>query len=81
MQAGCEGRAACSTLTRVARAPRPLPRRAGEVYLRPSAYLSAEDLAYFERLKRRERRAYQAGETPDEVLEAIEKAEYLQPGV
>jgi hypothetical protein len=49
--------------------------------LRPSAYLSAEDLAYFERLKRRERRAYQAGETPDEVLEAIEKAEYLQPGV
>ena len=45
------------------------------------AYLSAEDLAYFERLKRHERQVYQAGEIPDDVLEAIEKAEYLKPGV
>lgn len=45
------------------------------------AYLSAEDLAHFERLKRRERRIYRAGEIPDELIEAIEKAEYLKPGV
>jgi hypothetical protein len=32
-----------------------------------------------ERLKRRERQAYVAGETPDDLIEAIEKAEYLKP--
>lgn len=44
------------------------------------AFLSAEDLAHYERLKRRERLAYVAGEIPDDVIEAIEKAEYLKPG-
>ena len=45
------------------------------------AYLSAEDLAHFERLERRERRAYRAGKISDDLVEAIEKAEYLKPGV
>ena len=45
------------------------------------AYLSAEDLAHFERLKRRERSVYRAGEMPEDLVEAIEKAEYLKPGV
>ena len=45
------------------------------------AYLSAEDLAHFERLKRRERRVYRAGEIPEDLVEAIEKAAYLKPGV
>jgi hypothetical protein len=45
------------------------------------AYLSAEDLAHFERLKRRERSVYRAGEIPEDLVEAIEKAEYLKPGV
>ena len=44
------------------------------------AYLSAEDLAHFERLKRRERRVYRASEIPEDLVEAIDKAEYLKPG-
>ncbi len=43
-------------------------------------FLSAHDLEHYERLKRRERQAYVAGEIPDDLIEAIEKAEYLNPG-
>jgi hypothetical protein len=44
------------------------------------AFLSAADLEHFERLKRRESQVYVAGEIPDELIDAIAKAEYLQPG-
>ena len=44
------------------------------------AFLSAHDLDHFERLKRRERQVYVAGEIPDDLINAIEAAEYLQPG-
>ena len=42
-------------------------------------FLSSHDLDLFERLKRRERQVYVAGEIPDDIIEAIEKAEYLKP--
>jgi prevent-host-death family protein len=44
-------------------------------------FLSSEDLAHYERLKRRERQSHVAGEIPDDIIDAIEKAEYLKPGV
>jgi hypothetical protein len=43
------------------------------------AFLSSHDLEHYERLKRRERQVYVAGEIPDEIINAIEKAEYLKP--
>ena len=43
------------------------------------AFVSADDLAHFERLKRRERQVFVAGEIPDDIIEAIEQAEYLKP--
>ena len=42
-------------------------------------FLSSHDLDHYERLKRRERQVYVAGEIPDDIIEAIEKAEYLKP--
>jgi hypothetical protein len=42
-------------------------------------FLSSHDLEHFERLRRRERQAYVAGEIPDDIIDAIEKAEYLKP--
>jgi hypothetical protein len=37
------------------------------------------DLEHFELLKRRERQVYVAGEIPDDIIDAIDKAEYLKP--
>jgi hypothetical protein len=42
-------------------------------------FLSAYDLAHYERLKSRETQVYVTGEIPDEIFEAIENAEYLTP--
>jgi hypothetical protein len=42
-------------------------------------FMSSYDLEHFERLKRRERQVYVAGEFPDDIVDAIEKAEYLKP--
>jgi len=42
-------------------------------------FLSSHDLDHFERLKRRERQVYVAGDIPDDIIEAIEQAEYLKP--
>jgi hypothetical protein len=42
-------------------------------------FLSSHDLEHFERLKRRERQVYVAGEIPDDIIDAIRKAEYLKP--
>jgi hypothetical protein len=42
-------------------------------------FMSCYDLEHFERLKRRERQVYVAGEFPDDIVDAIEKAEYLNP--
>ncbi|WP_448192253.1 type II toxin-antitoxin system prevent-host-death family antitoxin [Azospirillum sp. sgz301742] len=39
-------------------------------------YLSAPDLAHYERLKRRERELLVVGDLPDEVVADIEAAEY-----
>lgn len=39
-------------------------------------FLSAPDLEHFERLKRREREVLVVGELPDDVVAAIEAAEY-----
>ena len=44
------------------------------------AFLSAHDFDHLERLKRRERQVHVAGDIPDDLIEAIEKAEYLLPG-
>ncbi len=41
-------------------------------------FLSSEDLEHYERLKRRERQVYVAGDLPDDVINAIEQAEYLK---
>ena len=41
--------------------------------------MSSHDLEYFEQLKRRERQIYVAGEIPDDIIKAIEQAEYLKP--
>ena len=40
------------------------------------AYLSAAEFEHFERLKRREAEVLVVGELPDDVVEAIEVAEY-----
>ncbi len=42
-------------------------------------FLSPRDLDQFERLKRRERQVYRVEDTPDDIIDAIEKAEYLNP--
>ena len=42
-------------------------------------FLSSHDLEHFELLKRRERQVYVAGEIPDDIIDAIDKAEYLKP--
>ncbi len=41
-------------------------------------FLSSHDLEHFERLKRRERQVYVAGDIPDDIIDAIRKAEYLK---
>ena len=43
-------------------------------------FLSAHDLEHFRRLKQRERQALRTADAPDELIEAIARAEYLQPG-
>jgi prevent-host-death family protein len=40
------------------------------------AYLSASEAKHYERLKRRERQSLVVGELPDDVVAAIEAAEY-----
>ncbi|MCK6450305.1 MAG: hypothetical protein L6R19_05535 [Alphaproteobacteria bacterium] len=40
------------------------------------AYLSASEAAHYEQLKRRERQSLVVGELPDDVVAAIEAAEY-----
>jgi hypothetical protein len=40
------------------------------------AYLSASEAAHYERLKRRERRSLIVGDLPDDIVAAIEAAEY-----
>lgn len=40
------------------------------------AYLSASEAALYEKLKRRERQSLVVGELPDDVVAAIESAEY-----
>ena len=40
------------------------------------AYLSASEAAHYEQLKRRERQSLVVGALPDDVVEAIEAAEY-----
>ncbi len=42
-------------------------------------FLSSRDLDHYERLKLRERQVYVAGDIPDDIIEAIEQAEYLKP--
>jgi hypothetical protein len=42
-------------------------------------FLSSHDLEHYEQLKRLERQVYVADELPGELIEAIEKAEYLKP--
>ena len=42
-------------------------------------FLSSDDLARFERLKRLERQVYVAGDIPEDIVAAIEQAEYLKP--
>jgi hypothetical protein len=42
-------------------------------------FMSSRDLEHYEQLKRRERQVYVAGEIPDDIVDAIEKAEYLKP--
>jgi hypothetical protein len=39
-------------------------------------YLSASELAHYERLKSRERQVHVVGEIPDDIVEMIEAAEY-----
>ena len=41
-------------------------------------FLSLHGLEHFERLKRRERQVYVAGDIPDDIIDAIGKAEYLK---
>ena len=43
-------------------------------------FLSAHELAHYQRLKRRERQVFRIEDAPEELIEAIGKAEYLQPG-
>lgn len=42
-------------------------------------FLSSHDLEHYERLKRRERQIHVAGEISDDLVAAIEAAEYLKP--
>lgn len=42
-------------------------------------FLSEAQLAEYERLKRREREVFVAGDLPDDVIRAIEAAEYDAP--
>ncbi len=42
-------------------------------------FLSSQELEHYERLKRRERASYVAGKIPDDIVAAIETAEYLKP--
>lgn len=39
-------------------------------------WLSADELAHFERLKKLERHVHRVGELPDDIVAAIEDAEY-----
>ena len=43
-------------------------------------FLSAHELEHYQQLKRRERQVFTTAEAPDELIEAIGKADYLQPG-
>ena len=43
-------------------------------------FLSAHELEHYYELRRRERQVFTTAEAPDELIGAIEKAEYLQPG-
>ena len=43
-------------------------------------FLSADDLEHYRQLKRRERQAFATVDAPDDVIDAIGQAEYLQPG-
>ena len=43
-------------------------------------FLSARELEHYQQLKRRERQVFTTAEAPDELIEAIGKAEYLPPG-
>jgi hypothetical protein len=40
------------------------------------AYLSANEMAHYEKLKRRESRALTVGDLPDDVIAAIDAAQY-----
>lgn len=40
------------------------------------AYLSASEAQHYEQLKRRERQSFVVGELPDDIVAAIEAAEY-----
>jgi hypothetical protein len=42
------------------------------------SFLSSHDLKRFERLKRREHQVYVAGEIPENIIDAIDTAEYLK---
>jgi hypothetical protein len=42
-------------------------------------YLSAPELARYERLKEREREVFKAGELPDDLVAALEAARYDDP--
>jgi hypothetical protein len=42
-------------------------------------FLSSHDFEHYERLKRRERQVHVAGEIPDDIVDAIKKAEHLTP--
>jgi hypothetical protein len=42
-------------------------------------FMSLQDHEHYQRLKQRERHVYVAGEIPDDVIEAIENAQYLKP--
>jgi hypothetical protein len=44
-------------------------------------FLSSHDLDHYERLKRRERQVYVAGDIPDDIIKAIEQAKYLKPAL
>lgn len=43
-------------------------------------FLSAHELEHYQRLKQRERQVFRIEDAPEELVEAIGKAEYLQPG-
>ena len=43
-------------------------------------FLFVHELEHDQRLKRRERQVFRIEDVPEELTEAIAKAEYLQPG-